>query len=258
MTIVEDGEPADVVLDCFGMMHCADQASALAERAARVAPNGVLLLQFHSLATILRHGQWNALRHGHHAYYSTPSLVRLLGAAEFSAQTAWRFELYGGTILLAAMRDADSPPPADATISQLIAEEDDVQVRDPLRIRDLQHIAESSAKTLYHWLARQRSAGATVLGYGAASRTVALLCRAGVDSTLLPAVADASPAKQGRRMPGTDIPVISPADLVDARPQAVLLFLSDLLAEVRARLPEVDATGGRWIDVSELPMDDYY
>src|SRR5204862_139974 len=29
-------EPADVVLDCFGLMHAADQAAALAERVARV------------------------------------------------------------------------------------------------------------------------------------------------------------------------------------------------------------------------------
>jgi hypothetical protein len=56
-------------------------------------------------------------------------------------------------------------------------------------------------------------------------------------------------------MPGTDIPVISPADLVEARPHAVVLFLSDLLAEVRDRLPQVERAGGRWIDVTALPGD---
>jgi hypothetical protein len=53
-------------------------------------------------------------------------------------------------------------------------------------------------------------------------------------------------------MPGTDIPVISPADLVEARPRAVLLLLSDLLGEVRDRLPQVERAGGRWIDVTAL------
>ena len=252
LTAVENHDQADVVLDCFGLMHCADQARGLAERAARVAPAGVLLLQFHSLATILRLGQWNALRHGHYAYYSTPSLVHMLAAAGFWPRAAWQFDLYGGTILLAAMRDDQPWQVADTSINRLLESEDNLQVLDPLRVRDLQHIAESSAKKLHDWLSQQRSAGATVLGYGAASRTVALLCRAGVDSSLLPAVADASPAKQGCRMPGTDIPVISPADLVEARPRAVLLFLSDLLGEVRDRLPQVERSGGRWIDVTAL------
>ena len=71
------------------MMHAADQSAALAERAARLAPGGVLLLQYHSLDTIIRQGQWNALRHGHYAYYSTTALSAMLAAVGFSPRTAW-------------------------------------------------------------------------------------------------------------------------------------------------------------------------
>ena len=91
-----------------------------------------------------------------------------------------------------------------------------------------------------------------MLGYGAASRAVALLCQAHVDRDLLPAVIDASPAKQGLRMPGTDIPVVDPAQLAARRPDAVLLFVPDLLAEVREAFPEVEAAGGRWVDAATL------
>src|SRR5580693_10642470 len=97
LSAVTDG-PADVIVDCFGMMHDADQAAALAERAGRLAPGGTLLLQYHSLATIVRSGQWNALRHGHYAYYSTTALTKILGAAGFTPRTAWQFGLYGGTV----------------------------------------------------------------------------------------------------------------------------------------------------------------
>src|SRR5260370_11861376 len=99
-----DGQPADVILDCCGLMHVADQRGALAERAARTAPGGLLLLQYHSLNTILRCGQWNALRHGHYAYYSTAALTAMLAEVGFSPIAAWRFDLYGGTVLLAARR----------------------------------------------------------------------------------------------------------------------------------------------------------
>jgi hypothetical protein len=71
-------EQADVILDCFGLMHAADQRAALAERVARLAPGGVLLLQYHALSTILSGGQWNALRHGHFAYYSATALTAML------------------------------------------------------------------------------------------------------------------------------------------------------------------------------------
>jgi hypothetical protein len=108
------------------------------------------------------------------------------------------------------------------------------------------------AKALHDWLVAERSAGSKVLGYGAASRAVALLCHAQVDRELLPVVIDASPAKQGLRMPGTDIPVADPAQLAAGRPDAVLLFVPDLLAEVRGAFPEVEAAGGRWVDAESF------
>jgi C-methyltransferase C-terminal domain/Putative zinc binding domain len=258
LAAVGDGEEADVVLDCFGLMHSADQAAAVAERAARVSPGGVLLLQYHSLATIMRLGQWNSLRHGHYAYYSTAPLARMLAAVGFVPRQAWRFDLYGGTVLLAATRrgggaprDGDGPG-EDPSVGALLADEAALGVEDPARVRSLQESAVTRAEALHGWLAEQKEAGRTVLGYGAASRAVALLCRAGVDRSLLAAVADASPAKHGRRMPATDIPVVPPAELVAARPDAVALFLPDLMREIRRTLPEVEAAGGQWVDVEAL------
>lgn len=252
LTPVAPGEPADVVLDCFGLMHAADQSAALAERGARVAPGGVLLLQYHALDTIVRCGQWNALRHGHYAYYSATALTAMLAAHGFSARRAWEFELYGGTVLLAASRDADTQVTPDGSVPALLARDALAGVRDPVALAALQRDAQAKAQGLRDWLIAERSAGRTVIGYGAASRAIALLRWAGVDRTLLRAVADASPAKQGLRMPGTDIPVVAPSRLAGYQPAAVVLFLADLLPEVRAAFPEVEAAGGQWVDAEGL------
>ena len=93
------------------------------------------------------------------------------------------------------------------------------------------------------------------MGYGAASRAVALLRQAQADRGLLPAVADASPAKQGLRMPGTDIPVVSPALLAARPPDSVLVFVEDLMDEIRDAYPEVETAGGRWVAADALGRD---
>ncbi|HLK72746.1 MAG TPA: methyltransferase C-terminal domain-containing protein [Streptosporangiaceae bacterium] len=243
---------ADVILDCFGLMHAADQRSALADRAARLRPGGVLLLQYHALSTIIGGRQWNALRHGHYAYYSTTALTAMLAAAGFSPRTAWRFDLYGGTVLLAATRDGDGSGGRDEAVRTLLADDARIGVRDPSAFLGLQRSVRTHARNLHAWLVAERSAGRKVLGYGAASRAVALLCHAHVDRLLLPAVIDASPAKQGLRMPGSDIPVAGPPQLAVRRPDSVLLFVPDLLAEVRNAYPGVEAAGGRWVDAETL------
>ncbi len=207
----------------------------------------MLLLQYHSLGTILTHGQWNALRHGHYAYYSATALTAMLAGCGFSARTAWHFDLYGGTVLLAARRDTDHPAGPDEAVRSLLAADARTGVRDPRVFSGLQSHVRAGADGLHDWLTAERAAGRVVLGYGAASRAVALLRQAGADRALLPAVADASPAKQGLRMPGTDIPVISPARLASQPPDSVVVFVDDLMTEVRDAYPEVEAAGGRWV-----------
>ncbi len=249
---VNGSERADVVLDSFGLMHAADQAAALATRVARVDAGGVLLVQYHSLDTIIRLGQWNALRHGHFAYYSTTALATMLGAAGFQPRAAWTFDLYGGTVLLAACRDGEAPGEADNSVHSLLDADIEAGVRDPAMLRTLQQQVQTRARAVQAWLTAERRAGHRVIGYGAASRAVALLLKAGVDRSLLPAVVDASPAKHGLRMPGTDIPIVNPEQLGVHHHDAVLLFVPDLLAEVRAAYPAVEDSGGRWVDAEAL------
>lgn len=238
-------ERADVVVDCFGLMHEPDQAAGLARRVERMRPGGVLILQFHSLAAIVRGAQWNALRHAHFAYYSTPVLVDMLDTVGLSVRTVRRFPLYGGTNLLVITRDGLP----DEAVRELSAQELAEGMLRTEVVAGLQRAAAEASSGLAAWVAEQRAAGRQVLGYSAASRSVALLCSAGLTGDLLPAVADASPAKQGRRLPGSGIPVITPDELVSRRPDSVLLFVPDLLPEVRRTLPQIEASGGRWIPV---------
>lgn len=231
---------ADVVLDCFGIMHEPDQRSAFQRRAQVTNSSGVLLLQYHSIATIIEQGQWNALRHGHFAYYSLTALTRLLGDAGMNVASAWEFDLYGGSVLIAAVHGDVEP---DKTVERILANEKSLGVTVPATVGRLQFHADEHARSLRDWLSGEADAGRSVLAYGAASRAVALLSRAGIDSRLLGAVADASPAKQGRRMPGTDIPIVSPEDLLAADPDHVFLTLPDLLPEVSKKFPQL---AGRW------------
>ena len=238
----EPGGQADVILDCFGMMHAADQRAALAERAARMAPGGVLLLQYHALSTIIRCGQWNALRHGHYAYYSTTALTAMLAAVGFSPRTAWRFEPLRRH--RAAGRDQGRRRTGGGPDDVRPVAAGRGRAHRRLRSRRLRGPAAgraAHAKALHDWLAARtirRDAGSSAT----APRPGRSRCCARREwiAALLPAVIDASPAKQGLRMPGTDIPVAGPAQLAADRPDAVLLFVPDLLAEVRDAYP-----GGR-------------
>ena len=78
-------------------MHEPDQRSAFERRAQVTSPGGVVLLQYHSIVTIVGQSQWNALRHGHFAYYSLTTLTRLLGAVGMTTATGRTADTNSGT-----------------------------------------------------------------------------------------------------------------------------------------------------------------
>lgn len=249
-TPVAPGERADVVVDNLGLMHDADQAAALRERVDRLRPGGTLVVGFHTLRAIVDGAQWNDLRHGHFAYYSTPALAGMLETVGLTAVRAWWFPLYGGTVLLTARAGGE---PEDS-VRALVAAEDAAGMRDAATVATLQRAADRTTAGVREFLETERAAGRPVWGYSAASRAVALLSRAGIGPDLLTAIADGSAAKQGRRTPGTAVPIVAPDALVAAAPRSVLLFVDDLLPEVRRALPQVEAAGGTWLLPDAVPV----
>ena len=54
---------------------------------------------------------------------------------------------------------------------------------------------------------------------------------------VLPAVADRAPSKQGRHLPGSHIPVISPEELASKDPDRLLVLPWNLINELQEQLP---------------------
>ncbi|WP_205874497.1 transferase [Mycobacterium camsae] len=235
-----EAEIADVVLDSFGLMHDADQRAALELRAKATAPGGVLLVQIPSLAAMISQGQWNLLRHSHFGYHSLTALTNLLGAVGMSIATVWEFDLLGGTYLVAAVHGHVE---RDRCADEILKFERHFGVTQPDVLRKMQQAADTHVTQLRQWLEAQAERHLSVYAYCAGSRVPGLFSLAGIDRRLIRGIADASADKHGRRIPGTDIEIIAPEQLIAADPDRVLLTLPYLYDEVQRAYPQLN---GRW------------
>ena len=78
--------------------------------------------------------------------------------------------------------------------------------------------------------------GSDVAAYGAAAKGNTLLNFAGVRTDLVRFVVDANPAKQGKFMPGSRIPIVGEARLGQDRPDYVVILPWNLRAEIAEQL----------------------
>ena len=74
--------------------------------------------------------------------------------------------------------------------------------------------------------------------------------RRGVDTGRIVAVFDASPAKQGRFLPGSHLPILSPDAVHEVRPDDLLILPWNLKDEIMGQLAFIGDWGGRFVTAS--------
>jgi hypothetical protein len=100
---------------------------------------------------------------------------------------------------------------------------------------------------LLSFLIKAVNEGKKVGAYGAAAKGNTLLNFAGVRPHLLPYVVDLNPAKQGKYMPGSQIPIVDEAHLRSQRPDYVLILPWNLRDEVMQQLSYIREWGGVFV-----------
>jgi hypothetical protein len=102
------------------------------------------------------------------------------------------------------------------------------------------------------FVAEQHARGRRLAAYGAAAKGNTFLNSCGITASDVICVADRNPEKQGKLLPGSHIPVVSPDALAAARPDDVVILPWNLADEVAAELAPLRAAGTRlWVAVPE-------
>ncbi|MDO5697688.1 MAG: class I SAM-dependent methyltransferase [Dermatophilus congolensis] len=237
-----DAVLADVVIDNMSIIHAEDLQAELAERVAALAPGGRLVIEFHHALPQVTQGQFDSIRHGHPLYFSLGSWRAAVQRFGLEVETAWPEDVFGGCLVVVARAGAEPDEAARA----VLAAEAEAGLATPEGYAPLARRAREAGAGLRELLQSEVAAGRRVAAYGAGSKGVVFLNAAGVDADLLPMTADLSPAKHGRRIPGTSIPIVSPDDLVAAVPDTVVILTWDIAREVVTDLTTRGLTHTTW------------
>jgi len=191
--------------------------------------------------------QFDVIRHGHCTYLSVLALRPALARHGLTMLDAYGLDIYGGAIR-ARIGHADGQHPVRSDRVQAIIDRERSAGLDDLTT--YRHFAERVAnlqRDLRMFLARARDAGELVVGYGAPSRAVTLLQSCGITPDLLPFTVDRSTAKEGRRLPGSGIPIERPDRIAEEKPRYVLILTWSLADEVMRQLRDIHAWGGSFV-----------
>jgi SAM-dependent methyltransferase len=236
-------QPADLVLANNVLAHVADLNGLIEGIAILLAPDGLAVLEMPYVVDLIDQGEFDTIYHQHLCYFGVSALDRLFRSHGLSVNDVRRLSIHGGSLrIYVAHREAVQP-----AVERLLAAER-ARGLDGLEpylcfARRVQGV-RAQLRGLVH---RLKAEGRRLAAYGAAAKGTTLLSYCGLGREVIDYVVDRNAFKQGRYMPGSRLPILAPAKLLEDRPDCTLLLPWNFADEILEQQAEYRAGGGRLI-----------
>lgn len=252
--LVRQGRAADLVAGNNVFAHVPDINDFTAGLAEILKPEGVVTLEFPHLMRLVEFGQFDTVYHEHFSYLSLLTVARIFNKAGLRIFDVEELPTHGGSLRVYGCRE-QAAHAQTSNVAEILAEERRRGMEGSEFYDGFQKRAEAIKNGLLSFLLSVKAEGRTIAAYGAAAKGNTILNFAGVKSDLLPFVCDAATAKQGKFLPGSHIPILSPEALRTARPDYVLILPWNIADEVIQQNGDLRLAGVRFVTaVPELEV----
>jgi hypothetical protein len=210
----------------------------------------VITIENPSFSVLLNQTQFDTIYHEHYSYLTAHSVHEVARTNGLRLVRVDKLSTHGGSnrYWLSKSQAVN----IDKSVSDTFKEEEALGLLDAQEWLAFAGRASMAIQGLRDWFLEREKAGDVVVGYGAAHKGNTFLNAVGEASKTVRYVVDASVEKQGKFLPGSQIPVLPPNQLGEASPTDVLLLPWNIAPELAARVRAYTPKARIWVAQPEM------
>jgi SAM-dependent methyltransferase len=244
--LAANGEAADLLAAKNVLAHVPDINDFVAGLAILLKPNGVFSVEFPHLLNMIEQVQFDTIYHEHFTYLSLLAVERIFARHGLRIFDVEEIPTHGGSLHVMACHNS-AKHAATENVGRVRDKEIAAKLDRPEGYAGFSARVGKVKTDLVSFLVVAKGAGKKVAGYGAAAKGNTLLNYCGIGADSVAFVADRSPAKQNKLLPGNMIEIRSPESIFAARPDYVLILPWNIRAEIETQLAGIREWGGRFV-----------
>jgi SAM-dependent methyltransferase len=245
--LVADGISADLTVANNVLAHVPDINDFVAGFADILKADGVATFEFPHLLKLVSGCQFDTIYHEHFSYLSFTAVAAIFQANGLGIFDVEQIDTHGGSLRVYAQRIDSGRRAATSQVNRLLEDEESAGITSERFYLDFQKRAQRIKNDFVCFLIQTMREHKKVAGYGAAAKGNTLINYSGVGSDLLPWVVDRNPAKGGKFLPGSRIPIVGEERLRRERPDFVVILPWNIKQEVTEQLAYIRDWNGQFV-----------
>ena len=248
--ILETRSAADIIVARNVLGHSSELQDLVLGIKKLLAEDGTLILELPYAYMLRAETQYDTIFHEHLSYLTVGSLHNLFSQIQMKITSIEFVDMNGGSLLCEVVHESNSAPPVDLT---MLAFERFISLNSASGWQRFSEDVERQKAALLDLLWQLKADDRKVLAYGAAAKFMTMLNYCSIGPDLVEACGDANDRKQGLLCPGVRIPVVSPAELMQMKPDYVLIGAWNFRDEIIDSLRGEFSYGGKFIVPLPVP-----
>lgn len=245
--LAAQGQQADLAVANNVLAHVPDINDFVAGFALLLKSHGVATFEFPHLLKLIEENQFDTIYHEHFSYLSLTTVTRIFAANDLVVFDVEELPTHGGSLRVYAQLKNTGQQPLSDRVDKLLQREAQVGMLSKDYYTGFQARTDQIKNEFLKFLLEVRGQGKTLVAYGAAAKGNTLMNYSGIRPDLVPFVADRNPAKQGKFMPGSRIPILAPDEIERLKPDYLLILPWNLAHEVKAQFAMLAASGTKFV-----------
>ena len=245
--LVAQGKQADLTAANNVLAHVPDINDFVSGFALLLKPYGVATFEFPHLLRLIAENQFDTIYHEHFSYLSLTAIDRIFTANGLAVFDVEEHPTHGGSLRVFAQRKDTGQQARTRRVDELLQCEVEAGMLNASYYAGFQAKADRVKNDFLAFLIEAKRQGKSVAAYGAAAKGNTLMNYAGVRPDLISFVVDRNPAKQGKFMPGSRIPIVDETTLKKVEPNYVVILPWNLTSEITTQLDNVLEWNGRFV-----------
>ncbi len=241
------GKQADLTVANNVLAHVPNINDFVAGFAVLLKPQGVATFEFPHLLRLIEETQFDTIYHEHFSYLSLTAVNHIFAANGLNVFDVEEHPTHGGSLRVFAQRKDYGTYPLSDRVEELLERESGVGISKADYYVGFQAKVNQVKNNFLSFLLGAKRQGKVVAGYGAAAKGNTLINYAGIRPDLIPFVVDRNPAKQGKFMPGSLVPIVDESYLKNTKPNYVIILPWNLKKEIMVQLEYIRDWGGMFV-----------